>query len=102
MAFCQCHAKTSGYLAYKEIWGTKKLFGLSVDFGYNSTTREISMSEIIDITFSPEFIEKWKFVLKDFYDIFTDVMHRHGTPVFSPRLFEVLLKKYLGFLVRDT
>ncbi len=74
------------------------LFGLSVGFRYNSPNREISMSEITDITFSPEVVEKWKFVLKDFYDIFTDVMHRHGTPVFSPRLFEVLLKKYLGFL----
>jgi hypothetical protein len=74
------------------------LFGLSVHFGYNSPNREISMSEITDITISPEFLEKWKFVLKDFYDIFTDVMHRHGTPVFSPRLFEVLSIKYLGFL----
>ena len=60
------------------------------------------MSEITDITLSPEFIEKGKFVLKDFYDIFIDVMHRHGTPVFNSRLFEILSKKILDSLVRDT
>jgi len=58
MAFCQRHAKTSGFLAYLETCDNKKLFWLSMDFGDNSPNREISMSEITDITFSPEFIEK--------------------------------------------
>ena len=31
-------------------------------------------------------------LIRDFYDIFADVMHRHGTPVFSLRLFEILSK----------
>jgi hypothetical protein len=31
-------------------------------------------------------------LIKDFYDIFANVMHRHGTPVFSRRLFEMLSK----------
>ncbi len=31
-------------------------------------------------------------LIKDFYDIFADVMHKHGTPVFSPRLFRMLSK----------
>ena len=29
-------------------------------------------------------------LIKDFYDIFADVMHKHGTPVFPRRLFEIL------------
>jgi lipid II:glycine glycyltransferase (peptidoglycan interpeptide bridge formation enzyme) len=29
-------------------------------------------------------------LIQDFYDIFAAVMHRHGTPVFSRRLFELL------------
>ncbi|MDH4220424.1 MAG: GNAT family N-acetyltransferase [Candidatus Aminicenantes bacterium] len=29
-------------------------------------------------------------LIADFYDIFSDVMHRHGTPVFSRRLFFIL------------
>jgi hypothetical protein len=33
-----------------------------------------------------------KELIKDFYDIFFDVMHRHGTPVLSRRLFEMLPK----------
>ena len=31
-------------------------------------------------------------LIQHFYDIFADVMHRHGTPVFSRRLFEMLSK----------
>ncbi len=31
-------------------------------------------------------------LIQAFYDIFADVMHRHGTPVFSRRLFELLSK----------
>lgn len=31
-------------------------------------------------------------LIRDFYDIFADVMHRLGTPVFSRRLFEILSK----------
>jgi hypothetical protein len=31
-------------------------------------------------------------LIEDFYDIFADVMHKHGTPVFSRRLFEMLSK----------
>ncbi len=31
-------------------------------------------------------------LIRDFYDIFADVMHRHGTPVFGRRLFEILPK----------
>ncbi len=31
-------------------------------------------------------------LIQAFYDIFADVMHKHGTPVFSPRLFELLSK----------
>jgi lipid II:glycine glycyltransferase (peptidoglycan interpeptide bridge formation enzyme) len=29
-------------------------------------------------------------LIQDFYEIFADVMHKHGTPVFSRRLFELL------------
>lgn len=31
-------------------------------------------------------------LIRDFYDIFSNVMHRHGTPVFSRRLFDMLAK----------
>ena len=31
-------------------------------------------------------------LIQHFYDIFADVMHRHGTPVFSRELFELLSK----------
>jgi hypothetical protein len=29
-------------------------------------------------------------LIHDFYEIFVDVMHRHGTPVFSRKLFEII------------
>ncbi|UCE43021.1 MAG: GNAT family N-acetyltransferase [Candidatus Aminicenantes bacterium] len=31
-------------------------------------------------------------LVKDFYDIFAHVMHKHGTPVFSRKLFDILSK----------